>query len=92
MGDKIILVVAPVAVACGLPVVKMSGRGLGFSGGTLDKMEAICGFRTDLIKNEFIAQMHDFGLVVAGQNEKLAPADGNQYALRDVTGTIQSSP
>jgi len=70
----------------------MSGRGLGFSGGTLDKMESIPGFRSDLTKEEFLAQLQRVGLVLAGQTGDLAPADGKLYALRDVTGTVQSIP
>lgn len=92
VGDKTTLVVEPVVAACGLPVGKMSGRGLGFSGGTLDKMEAIPGFRTNLTTEEFIAQLHDHGLVLTGQSADLAPADGKLYALRDVTGTVPCTP
>lgn len=90
VGDKTTLVVEPIVSACGLRVGKMSGRGLGFSGGTLDKMESIPGYRTDLSKEEFLAQLKGLGLVLTGQTGKLAPADGKMYALRDVTGTVDS--
>lgn len=92
VGDKTTLVVQPVVAACGLPVGKMSGRGLGFSGGTLDKMESIPGYRTDLSKDEFIKQLKEVGVVLTGQTGDLAPADGKLYALRDVTGTVPSLP
>ncbi len=92
VGDKTTLVVEPIVAACGLAVGKMSGRGLGFSGGTLDKMESIPGFRTDLSKDEFISQLRNIGLVLTGQTDDLAPADGKLYALRDVTGTVPSLP
>ena len=92
VGDKTTLVVEPVVAACGLPVGKMSGRGLGFTGGTLDKMESIPGFRVDLTTKEFLTQLNEIGLVLAGQTEDLAPADGKFYALRDVSGTVDSIP
>jgi len=92
VGDKTTIVIEPIVAACGLPVGKMSGRGLGFSGGTLDKMESIPGFRTDLTISEFLNQLGDVGLVLTGQTCNLAPADGKLYSLRDVTGTVQSIP
>jgi pyrimidine-nucleoside phosphorylase len=92
VGDKTSIAVVPMVRACGLPVGKMSGRGLGFSGGTLDKLESIPGFRTDLSKEEFLEQLGSLGMVLSGQSMDLAPADGKLYALRDVTGTVQSIP
>jgi len=92
VGDKTTLVVEPAVAACGLAVGKMSGRGLGFSGGTLDKMESIPGYRTDLSTAEFLAQLGQIGLVLTGQSADLAPADGKLYALRDVTGTVPAIP
>lgn len=92
VGDKTTLVVAPLVAAAGVHVGKMSGRGLGFTGGTLDKLEAIPGFRSDLTTAEFRNQLATTGVVVTGQSEQLAPADGKLYALRDVTATVQSLP
>ncbi|NLE44591.1 MAG: thymidine phosphorylase [Chloroflexi bacterium] len=92
VGDKVSLIVAPVAAACGLPVAKISGRGLGFTGGTLDKLESIPGYRTDLTEMEFRAQLSRIGVVLTGQTGDLAPADGKLYSLRDVTATVASIP
>ncbi len=92
VGDKVSLVVAPLVAASGLPVGKMSGRGLGFSGGTIDKLESIRGYRVNLSVDEFRAQLKQIGIVLSGQSVDLAPADGKLYALRDVTGTVPSLP
>jgi len=92
VGDKVSLVVAPLVAACGMPVAKMTGRGLGFSGGTVDKLEAIPGYRTDLSEAEFKAQLGEIGIVLTGQSADLAPADRKLYALRDVTATVASIP
>ncbi len=92
VGDKVTLVVAPMVAACGVPMGKMSGRGLGFSGGTIDKLESIPGFRASLSVAEFKQQMRSIGIVLTGQSGDLAPADGKLYALRDVTGTVPSIP
>ena len=92
VGDKTSISVMPIVSACGLPVGKMSGRGLGFSGGTIDKLESIPGYRVDLTPDEFKQQLKKLGLVLTGQSLDLAPADGKLYALRDVTGTVSSMP
>ncbi|MBC7223561.1 MAG: thymidine phosphorylase, partial [Anaerolineae bacterium] len=92
VGDKTTLVVGPVVASLGVPVGKMSGRGLSFSGGTLDKLESFPGFRAALSIEEFKRQLAEVGLVVAGQTADLAPADGKFYALRDVTATVSSIP
>jgi len=92
VGDKTSISVMPMVAACGLPVGKMSGRGLGFSGGTLDKLESIPGYRVDLTPDEFKQQLKNFGIVLTGQSLNLAPADGKLYSLRDVTGTVPSMP
>jgi pyrimidine-nucleoside phosphorylase len=92
VGDKTTLVVAPLIASQGLPVGKMSGRGLGFSGGTLDKLESIRGFNVSLTRDQFMLLLAEHGIVVAGQSADLAPADGKLYALRDVTATVESLP
>lgn len=92
VGDKTSLVVAPWLAACGATVAKMSGRGLGHTGGTIDKLEAIPGFRTELSDAEFLTQARDIGVVIVGQSKDLAPADGLIYALRDATATVESLP
>lgn len=92
IGDKTTLVVAPLVSACGVPVAKMSGRGLGFTGGTIDKLESISGFNTSLDMNDFIKQVNDIKIAIATQTGNLVPADKKIYALRDVTGTTESIP
>jgi pyrimidine-nucleoside phosphorylase len=92
VGDKTTLVVGPMVASLGVPVGKMSGRGLSFSGGTLDKLESIPGYTIGLTLTQFRRQLREVGLVVAGQTHELAPADGKLYALRDVTGTVDSLP
>lgn len=92
IGDKTSLVVLPLVAACGVPIAKMSGRGLGHTGGTIDKLESIPGFVTSLTQSDFLTQVQQLGIAVAGQTAHLAPADKKLYALRDTTATIESIP
>jgi len=92
IGDKISLILAPLVAACGVAVPMISGRGLGLTGGTLDKMEAIPGYRTDLTEAAFLKVVNTCGCSIIGQTRRLAPADRKLYALRDVTGTVPSIP
>ena len=92
VGDKTSLVVAPIVASLGVKVAKMSGRGLGHTGGTVDKLEAIKGFRTTLSDEEFVSQVNSIGLSIVGQSKQFAPADKKLYALRDVTATVDSMP
>jgi pyrimidine-nucleoside phosphorylase len=92
VGDKISLVLAPLVAACGVPVPMVSGRGLGHTGGTLDKLESIPGFRTRMEPAAMAAQMQALGVIMVGQGPDLAPADGHFYALRDVTATVEFEP
>jgi pyrimidine-nucleoside phosphorylase len=92
VGDKVTLAVAPLVAVCGLPVAKMTGRGLGHTGGTVDKLESVSNFRAALSQEEFWSILRAHQLVLSGQSHDLAPADGKMYALRDVTGTVESIP
>ena len=92
VGDKTTIVVAPIVAALDIPVIKMSGRGLGFTGGTRDKLESIPGYNTSLTDEEIIKQAKDIGIVLTGQTATLAPMDKEIYALRDVSGTVSSIP
>ena len=92
VGDKTSIAVGPIVAACGVPLGKMSGRGLGHTGGTLDKLESIPGFRVELTTEEMVAQLRDVGVAIVGQSEHLVPADKKLYALRDVTATVDIVP
>ncbi|TJX16268.1 pyrimidine-nucleoside phosphorylase [Tissierella creatinini] len=92
VGDKISLIVIPLVAACGVPVAKMSGRGLGHTGGTIDKLESIEGFRIELSEEEFINNVNSYKMAITGQSANLVPADKKIYSLRDVTATIDSIP
>ena len=92
IGDKVTMIVMPLVAACGVPVAKMSGRGLGYTQGTIDKLDSIPNFRTDIGMDEFIRNVKKIGIALMGQSEKIAIADKKLYALRDVTGTVESIP
>ncbi|MEG1620964.1 MAG: pyrimidine-nucleoside phosphorylase [Oscillospiraceae bacterium] len=92
VGDKTTLIVAPIVASFGVPVAKMSGRGLGFTGGTIDKLESINGFKTEMDAEDFMATINQVGICVIGQTGDIAPADKKLYSLRDVTGTVESIP
>ncbi|NLF80399.1 MAG: thymidine phosphorylase, partial [Clostridia bacterium] len=92
VGDKTSMIVMPIVAAAGLKVAKISGRGLGHTGGTLDKLQSIAGFRIDLTADEFKAQVRDIGIAITGQTAELVPADKKLYSLRDLTATVDSIP
>ena len=92
VGDKVSLILGPMIASCGAKLAKMSGRGLGHTGGTLDKMESIPGMKINLTKEEFKKQVSDIGIAIIGQDKNIDPADKKLYGLRDVTGTVQSIP
>lgn len=92
VGDKTTLIISPIVASCGCKVAKMSGRGLGYTGGTIDKLESIPGFNVNLSKNDFIKEINDIGMAITSQTEDIALADKKIYALRDVTGTTESIP
>ena len=92
VGDKTTLVLAPLVAAAGVPVAKLSGRGLGFTGGTIDKLEAIPGFQTSIATDRFLEQVNEIGIAIAGQTSNLVLADKKMYALRDITATVESIP
>ena len=92
IGDKTTLIIGPIVATCGIPVIKMSGRGLGYTGGTIDKLESIPGFKIKLTENQIRKQVREIGIALTGQTANLAPMDKVIYALRDVTGTVSSIP
>lgn len=92
IADTTTLIVAPLVAAAGVPVAKMSGRGLGFTGGTIDKLESIPGFQTTLTEDRFLEQVHRIGISIISQSGEIAPADKLLYALRDATATVESIP
>lgn len=92
VGDKVTLTLIPLLAACGIPVAKLSGKGLGHTGGTIDKLESIPGFNTQLTTEQMVGQVNKIGVAIASQTKKLTPADGKLYALRDVTATVDSMP
>src|SRR5699024_3443567 len=92
VGDKVSLLVVPIIASLGIPIIKMSGKGLGHTGGTIDKLEAIKGFRAELSEADLIDHAQTYKIALVGQTENIAPADKEIYALRDVTGTVDSLP
>lgn len=92
VGDKCTLVIGPIVSSCGVPFAKLSGRSLGYTGGTIDKLESIAGMRTSMTREEFIAQVNEIGIAIAGGTSELAPADKKLYAIRDLTATVNSIP